>query len=109
MKIPRSLNPLRSAWRSRSRERGSAVIVVLVCLALVFAYLAGNARTLHYLGRELKLIERQQTQRLAASARQAEVGRQKAKAETAAAQPGTALTRTAADPGVPGRSIKNGE
>lgn len=56
---------------SRPRERGSAVIVVLVLLAIVLVYINGNLRTLHYLGRELRLIERQQTRRLEAAGRKA--------------------------------------
>jgi hypothetical protein len=45
----------------RSRRRGSAVIVVLVLLAIVIAYACGNARTLNSLKRSLGLIEMRQT------------------------------------------------
>ena len=46
------------------RRSGSAVIVVLALLALIFLYLAGNLGTLHHLGRELKLLDQKQTLRL---------------------------------------------
>lgn len=51
--------------RKRQAQRGVAVIVVLALLAIILLYIGANARTLYYLGRELKLIERQQLQRLA--------------------------------------------
>jgi hypothetical protein len=40
------------------------VIVVIALLALILVYVAGNLRTINSLGRELKLLERQQTRRL---------------------------------------------
>ena len=46
---------------SATSRSGMAVIVVLTLLALLFIYIAANARTLHHLGRELKLLDRQQT------------------------------------------------
>jgi hypothetical protein len=49
----------------RAAQRGVAVIVVLALLAIILLYVGANARTLYYLGRELRLIERQQLQRLA--------------------------------------------
>jgi len=49
----------------RAKQRGVAVIVVLALLAIILLYIGANARTLYYLGREIKLIERQQIQRLA--------------------------------------------
>lgn len=49
---------IRPAATNRS---GMAVIVVLTLLALLLIYIAANARTLHHLGRELKLIDQQQT------------------------------------------------
>ena len=49
---------IRPAATNRS---GMAVIVVLTLLALLFIYIAANARTLHHLGRELKLVDQQQT------------------------------------------------
>lgn len=49
---------IRPAATNRS---GMAVIVVLTLLALLLIYIAANARTLYHLGRELKLIDQQQT------------------------------------------------
>ena len=51
--------------RKRRAQRGVAVIVVLALLAIILLYIGANARTLYYLGRDLKLIERQQLRRLA--------------------------------------------
>jgi hypothetical protein len=48
----------------RRRHSGSAVIVVMALVAIILVYVAGNLRTLHNLGRELRLIERQQVRRL---------------------------------------------
>jgi Tfp pilus assembly protein PilX len=50
--------------RPRRRQAGSAVIVVMALLAIILIYVAGNLRTLSNLGRELRLLERQQTRRL---------------------------------------------
>ena len=46
-------------------QSGMAVIIVLAFLAIILIYLAANARTLHWLERDLKLLERKQVQRLA--------------------------------------------
>ena len=54
--------------RPRRRQSGSAVIVVMALLAILLVYVAGNIRTLSNLGRELRLLERQQTRRLQAAA-----------------------------------------
>jgi len=51
--------------RSGRAERGMAIIVVLVLLSIILLYLAASARTLHLLGRDLKLVEQQQVRRLA--------------------------------------------
>ncbi len=48
----------------RRRQSGSAVIVVFALLAIILVYVAANLRTINSLGRELKLLERQQTRRL---------------------------------------------
>jgi len=40
------------------------VIVVMALLAIILIFVAGNLRTLTNLGRELKLLERQQIRRL---------------------------------------------
>ena len=63
MKLP----PLRKA-RPQPRQSGSAVVVVLALLAILLVYVAGNIRTLANLGRELRLLERQQTRRLQTAA-----------------------------------------
>ena len=42
-----------------------AVIMVMILVVIVLIYLAGNIRTLHNLGRDLRMIEQQQTRRLA--------------------------------------------
>jgi len=55
--------PFRGA---RPRQAGSAVIVVIGILAILLIYIGANLRTLHCLGRELRLVERQQLRRLAA-------------------------------------------
>lgn len=47
----------------RRQEAGMAVIVMIVLLGIVLAYVASNARTLDALGRDLRLIERHQTNR----------------------------------------------
>jgi len=52
----------------RRRQSGSAVIVVIALLAIILIYVAGNLRTLNLLGRELKLLELQQTRRLQTTA-----------------------------------------
>ena len=43
-----------------------AVILVLAFLAIILIYLAGNARTLYLLERDLKLVEQKQLQRFSA-------------------------------------------
>ena len=40
------------------------MIVVFALLAIILVYVAANLRTINSLGRELKLLERQQTRRL---------------------------------------------
>jgi hypothetical protein len=57
-----SFHDLRIANHSRS---GMAVIIVLAFLAIILIYLAGNARTLRWLERDLKLVEQKQVHRLA--------------------------------------------
>ena len=44
---------------------GMAVIIVLAFLAIILIYLAGNARTLYWLERDLKTVEQKQVQRFA--------------------------------------------
>jgi hypothetical protein len=55
----------RGAVPDRRGERGSAVVVVVALMALMLLYLAVNIRTLSSLTRELRLVERKQTRRLA--------------------------------------------
>jgi hypothetical protein len=66
MKIPLCSAQSHRPGSWRRRERGTAVVVVLLFLAIVFGYIASNAHTLHWLGRELRFIERQQIRRHAA-------------------------------------------
>ena len=55
---------LLSVHASRPRQSGSAVIIVLALLTILLIYVTGNIRTLSSLGRELRLLEHQQTLRL---------------------------------------------
>jgi hypothetical protein len=55
------------ASRPGRRQSGSAVIVVMALLTIIMVYVAGNLRTINSLGRELKLLERQQIRRLQAA------------------------------------------
>jgi len=48
----------------QQRKSGVAVVVVLALLSIMLLYVAANVRSLHHLGRELKLLERQQVHRL---------------------------------------------
>jgi hypothetical protein len=50
--------------RPRRHQSASAVIIVMALLALILIYVAANIRTLTSLDRELRLLERRQTQRL---------------------------------------------
>ena len=50
--------------KTRSNQKGMASLVVIIVLALLFIYVMGNVRTLHYLSRDLKLIETQQQRRV---------------------------------------------
>ncbi|MEI6392980.1 MAG: hypothetical protein WCT12_17980 [Verrucomicrobiota bacterium] len=56
------------APRFRRREEGMAVIVVIAILAILLVYVAGNIRALYCLGAELRLVEKQQKQRLETAA-----------------------------------------
>ena len=56
------------ASRSPRRRAGSAVVVLIAILAILLIYVAANLRTLANLGRELRLLERQQTHRLRVAA-----------------------------------------
>jgi len=52
------------AQQPRRRQQGMAVIVVLALLGIMLLYVGVNTRSLRDLGRELKLLERQQIKRL---------------------------------------------
>jgi len=54
--------------RFTRRQSGSAVIVIMALLSILLLYMAYNLQTLANLGRELRLLERQQTRRLQATA-----------------------------------------
>lgn len=47
----------------RRRDHGSAVVVIIVLLAIMLVYVLANLKALHYLNRELRLINQQQVQR----------------------------------------------
>ncbi len=68
MKLPHASRFTFHVSHPPRRQAGSAVIVVMALLAIILVYVAGNLRTLHYLGRELKLLELQQTRRLQTAA-----------------------------------------
>jgi hypothetical protein len=55
----------RAAAAHRRSEEGVAVVVVIALLAILLVYVAGNARTLHLLSRDIKLVEQQQLRRIA--------------------------------------------
>lgn len=46
-------------------QAGMAVIVVIGILSIILIFVAGNLRTLYLLRNDLRLVERQQTNRLA--------------------------------------------
>jgi len=47
-------------------NHGSAVLVIIVLLGLMLIFVFANLKTLHFMDRELKLIEKRQLQRLGA-------------------------------------------
>jgi hypothetical protein len=49
---------------SSRRNHGSAVVVMIVLLGLMLIFVLANLKTLHFMDRELKLIEKRQLQRL---------------------------------------------
>lgn len=55
----------------RRRRQGMAVIVVIALLAIISIYVAANVRTLHYLKRNVSLVEQKQLRRLQAHDRAA--------------------------------------
>ena len=50
---------------SNREQDGMAVIVVIAFLSILLIFVAGNLRMLHLLRNDLKLVEQQQTNRLA--------------------------------------------
>jgi hypothetical protein len=50
---------------SQRKEDGMAVIAVIAILSFLLIFVAGNLRTLYLLRTDLRLVERQQTNRLA--------------------------------------------
>ncbi len=53
------------------RQQGSAVIVIMVLLGLMLLYVGANLKTLHFMTREIKLIEKHQVRRLETISKQA--------------------------------------
>ena len=53
------------------RNHGSAVVVMIVLLSLMLIFVFANLKTLHFMSRELKLIEKRQVQRWSATVRAA--------------------------------------
>ncbi len=70
MKLPplHAARNTQHATRFTRRDSGSAVIVIIALLAILLLYMAYNLKTLANLGRELRLLERQQTHRLQTAA-----------------------------------------
>ena len=70
MKLPMNLEAGTATDQNRpyraANEQGSAVIVVLALLALMLIYVTANLRVLHYLGEDIKQVERRQIHRLQA-------------------------------------------
>jgi len=46
------------------RQSGVAIIVILAMLSIMLVYMTANLQSVHHLGRELKLLEQRQVQRL---------------------------------------------
>ncbi|MEK7686068.1 MAG: hypothetical protein AAB466_11660 [Verrucomicrobiota bacterium] len=70
MKLPVRYTPAACVRNgaSRSGEAGSALLVVFILLTLMVTFVVSQSLTLHYLKRELRLIERRQLQRYEAVA-----------------------------------------
>ena len=59
------MKPVPRAFNSTHKsEDGTAVLVLLIFLAILLLYTAFNLRTLHLLGRDVKLVDQQQIRRL---------------------------------------------
>jgi hypothetical protein len=57
-------SPRRQPPPRPTHQSGMAVLVVLVIIAILMIYIAGNIRTLSNVGKELKLIDQKQVHRL---------------------------------------------
>ena len=69
------------------RQDGMAVIVVITLLSLFLIFVLGNLRMLHLLRNDLKMVERQQTNRLAIAGMRTNLPPQKDHLSAPAAQP----------------------
>lgn len=70
-------------------------MVVIALLSIIFIYVAANARTLHYLKRDLNLIEQRQTLRLKTIGSAPAVRAASAPAQTDTVKPAEAATTNA--------------
>jgi type II secretory pathway component PulK len=50
-----------------NRERGSATLVVMTFLAILLVIVIANAAAMHQLGKELRLVDRQQQRKFQAN------------------------------------------
>jgi ABC-type uncharacterized transport system permease subunit len=55
----------RSARPTVTREGGSAVLVILILLFIMVIFVAANTATLNWLRRQVNVVDKHQTQRLA--------------------------------------------
>jgi type II secretory pathway component PulK len=55
---------MKTPLQSNQSQRGTAVIVMLAILSLMFIYIAANVRSLGTLEREIKLLDQKQIRRL---------------------------------------------
>ncbi len=60
MRLPPTSKARALSCKDRSRQEGSAVLMVLVFLFILELLIMSNARTLDQLKRELKLVEKRQ-------------------------------------------------
>jgi hypothetical protein len=64
-----ALRTLQRPRRARAEERGMAVVVMLILMAILMMFVASNVRTLVQLKQEIRLVERKQIHRLEADGR----------------------------------------
>lgn len=60
--VARGTSNVRRVCTRRTGERGSAILIVLILLVLMTALVVSNCLALHFLKRELKLVEQKQKQ-----------------------------------------------